>query len=725
MLDVPIIEEIIPEYSEEIDNQGACFCVAAELSDAVLTEQTKIESKEIEYQKHLSTDKVWRCYDCKLFLYSEDECSLCLESLHNVEKLNDRIKYNPIPDLRNYRHWNCYDCNRIFYSLDSCTSCYAADHDIKQLEKLPALPVQDNSVLDDGVDYDVLEDNFTQNYKLYIDAIKSGIWHDADYPSGLSLPGMLVNRESCGNWYTRGCIGPAEDSLIHTRATKQQAVLHKDGTVGVIKKHMLTCKQQSCIECFEYAINLQAKKIQERLEAHIVRLDSDLHNERVKRIFHHMIVSFNREQIELLKDEKFRKKTIKKIDGYMSKLGIEGGVRILHGWRFNQKSGMPYWSPHLHYIVTGYTKSQDIVAMFEKTGHVFHSISTFKNGKSAFNLSRYLLSHAAVSYRKQSYAYIGDAQNNKFSTSTILNNASDCNDSLDNRLTDIESGFLLSRKYTSCKVTRCDIQLFQHGTGFDLEDYTKQDEQSFRNGHVMKYVGDEIKKHIDTGRKDNPAKAKSDTVDGMTSDDHIGPCITHDDLSFVVMKIWFDANRIRADDIIEECEPVRYHVLRLEPNITGLCPICNAKMRTIIQKEPEQTPEFTKDQDYTTVHAKSWEYYEHLIHGKEGFPYYNEETGEFSKDIGQKGKNDHYDVQVPWLQVQQMDIIEDGMKSVFRHEFLDGNTKPDYGACFDYVADRLEYWRKEVRGVTIDNEKVKRDSMITKAIESGKQKQLF
>ena len=56
---------------------------------------------------------------------------------------------------------------------------------------------------------------------------------------------------------------------------------------------------------------------------------------------------------------------------------------------------------------------------------------------------------------------------------------------------------------------------------------------------------------------------------------------------------------------------------------------------------------------------------------------------------------------------------------------LDGNTKPDYAACYDYVAERMEYWRKEVRGITIDAAKVQRDAVVTKDIQDGKQEQLF
>ena len=725
MLDVPIIDDSVPDSTEEIDSPGSIWVAAASLPDSVFTEQVEIESKEQDYQKHLSADKVWRCYDCKLFMFSEDECSLCLESLHNVEKLTDRIKYSPLPDPRNYKHWECYSCNRFFYSTDTAASCYARNHEIEQIEKLPSvIPNTADNYFENHVDYDVLEDDFTQSYQRYIDQIKSGKWCGIEYPKPWLLPGMLIGKVSCGGWVTRGCMGP--DTLIHTKSTVKQTTLHK-GKLAVVKRHMMMCKQHSCFKCFEYTITLQAMLVQERLEAHVVRLDSELHDKRKKRIFNHFIVSFRRDMIEELKNPKVMKKEINKIDKHMTKLGIEGGVRILHGWRFTKNLGEPYWSPHLHFICTGYTEPEDIIAKNKETGHVFHHVENkdrngitipFIEGKGVFNLARYLLSHSAVAYRKQSYVFMGEAQNSKFKTVTILNNSSSCNDDIDNHLTDIESGSLVQKKYTSCSVVRCDTQIFKCGSEFLAKQYVKENVKTYTGENIIRQLAVDLKEHVEMGHKDNPAKSKSEPE----GTEQLTPSMTHSDYSFVVMKIQFQVGTIS----IEKCEDeIRYHILRLDPNVSCLCPICNARMRTMIQKEPEKAPELSSEEDFTMVDSKLWEYYSPLIHGKEGMPYYTDETNVFSKDIGQRDTNEFYDDQVPWVQTMQMDMIEERMPGVFRHEFLDGNTKPDYAACYDYVAERMEYWRKEVRGITIDAAKVQRDAVVTKDIQDGKQEQLF
>ena len=132
-----IVDESIPDYSESIDAPGSIWIAAASLPDNILREQVEIEFEEHEYQKHVAADKVWRCLDCKLFLFSEEQCSLCLDMQHNVSKLNSKIKYETIPDLKNYKHWNCNSCNRTFHTMDAAASCYANNHEIKLIEKLP------------------------------------------------------------------------------------------------------------------------------------------------------------------------------------------------------------------------------------------------------------------------------------------------------------------------------------------------------------------------------------------------------------------------------------------------------------------------------------------------------------------------------------------------------------------------------------------------------------
>ena len=578
VLDKEIIDESIPDTTEAIDNPGACYVTAASLPAHILAEQIEIEEQQTLHDKLLQAVTLWRCRDCRIFLFSEEECDNCTDDYHNVEKLNHRKSHTIIPDFRNYQHWSCYTCNRFYYSLDSAASCYANNHEIEQIEKLPVLKpyIPSDSILEDGIDYDVIEDDFTQNYMRYVDAIRAGEWSAVDYPKPWTLPGMSVSRESCGNWFTKGCLGPV--TMLQTHATQMQTAAHKNQTVGVMKKHLMTCKMHSCHTCFEYTIALQAKQIQERLEAHVVRLDSELNDDRVLRIFNHFIVSFNRSEIELLKDADYMKKTIKKIDGYMTQLGIEGGVRILHCWRFTKNLATPYWSPHLHFICTGYTKAADIIALNESTGHVFHHVKKedkngntipFTDGKGVFNLARYLLSHSAVAYKKHSYVFTGEAHNRKFKTATILNNASSCKDDLDNHLTDIEAGSLLPKGFTSCKIVKLQAQIFQCGSEFIAKGYLKGDVKTYTDERVMKQFADDVKEHIEMGHKDNPAKAKSDTE--TADSEQIVPSITHTDYSFIVMKILFTANKINKHGIIEECEEDRYHILRLDPNISGLC----------------------------------------------------------------------------------------------------------------------------------------------------------
>ena len=702
VLDVKIIEESIPDYSEEVDNPGAIFVRASDLPTDIFRQQVEIESRETEYHKIQSADELSRCLDCKKFLFTTEELNQCLSADHNVEKLKQSIKYTTIPDLRNYKHWSCYNCDRLFYSLDTAASCYANDHDIEQKERLPVKPTTNEYNLEDD-DTDIFEDDREHNWLAYVEKITQGAWSDYNFVRGYSLPGMNVSRESCGNWYTDGCIG-AVDSIPDTRASKESHAAHMESgkLTGVIKKKVMHCNKASCIICCQYTFGMQASKAAERMQAFLGFLDSNIFKIHKKRIFNHFVVAVNPSLSELMKSHDFRKKTEASIRNDLKQLSVEGGAVIFHGYAFSKNLQKPVWRPHFHFVLTGYTESADIVSMHAKTGHVYRSVRTLTEGHDVFGLFRYLASHATLKASTHSIRYFGLAQNKNFQTAKVLLNSSECNDNLDDILTGVESGSLLPKRYSHIKIKQCDLQYFNHGVEFDMDNYGKSKVYNFSDDHIMKRAADDIKEHT---RKDNPAIPKSE-------------------LSFAAMRFSFTANRTGKDGIIEECDIEKLLIIRLDPSLIGLCPICQRKIRHIVPKDPSMVPEINDDEEHTLIDGEKYEYYEHFIHGKEGFPYYNE-SNIVQRDIGQLIKNVYYDTQVLWLQTEQMDGIETGMKSVFRHEFLDGNTKPDYAACFDYVADRMEYWRKEVRGITVDTIKVNRDLLVNKDIKSGKQKLLF
>lgn len=201
--------------------------------------------------------------------------------------------------------------------------------------------------------------------RILDDIIPNGIWKNV-YWNGWELPGNGSPLKTCKKIMILGCIHkidhPGKKTFINT-----------------VRK---SCYRSSCSLCYESWMNRQAN----RMTARIYEWMKICH---FKIKPSHVTISLPENMYSW--DDKKITKYLKPI---LKQTGISGGYKILHPWRFDKKTFVPYLSVHLHIIAFGWIKNTDKI--YEKTGIVIKKISTLKTEGDVFNTCKYQLSHCAV-----------------------------------------------------------------------------------------------------------------------------------------------------------------------------------------------------------------------------------------------------------------------------------------------------------------------------------------
>ena len=91
-------------------------------------------------------------------------------------------------------------------------------------------------------------------------------------------------------------------------------------------------------------------------------------------------------------------------------LGMGGGMSVLHMWRFTRGLESAYWSPHWHFIGSGFISGRQVAALHGATGLAIVGLSSFSDTERLRSLVYYLFTHSAVARRKPLMAYFGDAR---------------------------------------------------------------------------------------------------------------------------------------------------------------------------------------------------------------------------------------------------------------------------------------------------------------------------
>ena len=429
---------------------------------------------------------------------------------------------------------------------------------------------------------DNFNDDSIKNSSAYLRYLQNA--KDGKYATliiaGFQLPAHGTYTKSCGQFMVDGCVGSGIDYYDMDARTGLQVIQdtkHRERESDAIKGRLHVCGLASCPVCVDKSITNKAIKAVDRMMAYAVVLDSSLFaahqilSKKQKRILNHFVVSIPKKDYSLMFDEKGHRKIKGMVRKNLKKIGIEGGAEIFHPFRFGKDIEYGFTSPHLHYVVCGWTDSQkiknlsvygyavydseinDIRRKLKSHGkklekipkedrYVYHSIRTFDDELNLFFTLRYLLCHAAVRENYDMVRYFGSCQNRYFKTDNILINAFDV---LDDQAKKIEKMRYNSTLRDFGRVTGADIELRQYEdlkikNGVLLESYHVNNESDLLN--KLSYI------------QDNPAKAKSDL--------------------FIVVKMQLHYN--------EECQREVLFCWYLDPDISSLCEICSCKMKSLI-----------------------------------------------------------------------------------------------------------------------------------------------
>ena len=166
-------------------------------------------------------------------------------------------------------------------------------------------------------------------------------------------------------WFYKGCLD------LHDHPNNKIFVK------GIMKK----CAMSGCSLCYESWMNREGNSMTQRIEKWM-----GITKQKVS----HVTVSFPQSMHFMYNERELTKilyRTLKKV-------GITGGYKILHPFRFDKKTWKPRVSVHYHLLCFGWITNT--AKVFEKTGILVKKISTLYESGDIFYTSKYQLSHCGV-----------------------------------------------------------------------------------------------------------------------------------------------------------------------------------------------------------------------------------------------------------------------------------------------------------------------------------------
>ena len=178
-----------------------------------------------------------------------------------------------------------------------------------------------------------------------------------DFVADIMLPAHVYNgKESCGKWKIVGCL---------------QEDLHKHGGAYVGKTKM-TCNNKGCRKCATSAIKREAKSITDRLMAFVIlKRNRKIYLKKNRsRILSHNVISIPYDEHHHFMTKNGRKYLRKKAIKILREFDVDGGAMIDHAYRFSKDLESARFSPHFHYILTGWIDGSISKQIYEKTGWI-------------------------------------------------------------------------------------------------------------------------------------------------------------------------------------------------------------------------------------------------------------------------------------------------------------------------------------------------------------------
>lgn len=259
-------------------------------------------------------------------------------------------------------------------------------------------------------------------------ARNNAAWFAPDLVANLTLPGhAYAPRESCGEFRLVGCLEP--------------------GHPGQGKKIKWNCNSRHCRMCWKAWCQMHARSVTDRLMAGLIRLTGPSHTPIPhKRRLLHMIVSIPPDARDVYLTMEGRKKLRTEArDRLLSVMDrCDGGVMIDHAYRFTEDLQQAIFSPHFHFILSGWFNMDKNTEEYLRTGgFLIKYVDNLEEVSDVYGEARYILSHSSSAlgqpgerHSEQTLRYFGEFSNNKYGTEEVLSNASGSDEKIFSKLGD-------------------------------------------------------------------------------------------------------------------------------------------------------------------------------------------------------------------------------------------------------------------------------------------------
>lgn len=344
----------------------------------------------------------------------------------------------------------------------------------------------------------------------YFDAVRAGVFEQMDDSEfhGWSPPAYgNISSDSCGKLNVSICDGNGSRHVARGHASPYTAAnilsnARHDacGSADVIVSRDW-CYKHGCPTCFCQANRRRA------VDAGIVvagcvseSFTSGIKGQKYQA--GHATLTVPKEMYHYFETDDGAKTFMRMVAKDLKGIGIAGFAVITHPWRFKDGIRHPYWSPHLHLIVLGWTianekydrrtkKEKDdnpieyIVDFHKRTGMNYKYIRTLPAIKSYISTLEYLLSHAGFKERKKSIGYYGCLSAGSRDSKQIMANQ---NDIVNTPILDLPDVEKIRRKYRD-RITRIQVQHFNSiGDAENINDITYYEKKD-SSGNQRKVSG--------------------------------------------------------------------------------------------------------------------------------------------------------------------------------------------------------------------------------------------
>ena len=453
-------------------------------------------------------------------------------------------------------------------------------------------------VPDDSIPEEIINEGISKSIDRYFDVIGNGDFASLN-EGGYTIPGNGGFYESCMKLGVKGCIGSApdyEDELSSSVHEKYRRKLHNDfdseynegrKTINGQKIRM-TCRRLSCSKCFRKTTSQAAQKATSRMTAYVAYLVSHF-GIQTKRQFNHSCCSIPKSMYKDMRDPEKRKKIESKMLSELKKIGIEGGIMVYHPFRFHEGLTEPYFSPHYHFILTGWTTPEGVIQFHKKTGGItYTAFGSFGDTKRLFNSIRYVLSHCGIYQEKHAVRYFGLCHNTKFKTANIHSNACNSIDEIssyveamvDLNLKNVKSDLPGTFKKSTLQSLKVQEVIFENLTVSDIEKRrvidVGTDEANLKTKLSELCLDESILQYGVVNDLDNAPKTKSDVVERSADVQCVLVSAVH---NIDKMKFSLKTNSYYKEKC---CTKSTVFVIIVNDSTVDLCSICNFKMKKLI-----------------------------------------------------------------------------------------------------------------------------------------------